>query len=427
MELEIRDDFRAALAAYSQERRQQRRHATLPELAAYHQGTLTHEQREEIAEHVAVCEDCSVQLLFGVIEFDDGGGQRANSEIEVEEAWNRLLPRLKTGNGTKSSSPLSRLLAAGALPIEQALPIGLQVGRALVELHASGFLHRDLRAESVLVEPDGKINLLDLGMVAIAESLEIDSSQARESAAARVYRALSPEQVAGELVSLRSDLFSFGVLLYEMLTGESPFQDSTQFGTFCRILSLDPLPANELNLAVTPALASLIDRLLAKEPQDRPQSAAAVVSELEVLTNGSVPSSVGGEIVESRSVEEQIEGLYDEIIALTREASADDLSCGEEIDRKWAHLLELQQAEAAQFRERFETGLNMPIDAGQQILDRAAVLREEVADLISANRPAAAADVSEPVYAEREYLEDSAAADSAAEEADVASAPAQTY
>jgi len=375
----LRTDFRTAVQALHEERRGQLRvHPTLDDLRAYHGRSLPVSQWESIAEHLADCENCTILLLYGVIGPDHGSSDET-LDAQLEEAWNRI--RLRLENGKPSGRSLAGLLADGPLPVAETLRIALEASRALAGLHARGRVLNDLRAENLTIGPSGEVRVLDLGLAPTPASLEVGYGHPAEDALSDLYRSLSPEQVARTGLDHRSNLFSFGVLLYEMLTGESPFRDSTPLGTASRIVSLDPVPACELNPEVDPRLSALIDRLLAKEPEDRPSSAAPVVRELEALLSQSP---------DAPPIEDQIESLYDEIIALTRESSPRT----DEIEQAYARLQELQLAEARQYRERFEASLNMPIDAGEQILARARALRKELEDLASSD--SAAQDADEP-------------------------------
>jgi len=370
-------------ALYEDRQRHLCSHPTLDELSAYHQRALTSDRLEVIAEHLADCEDCTILLLYGVIGRNGNEDRSEGFDADLEEVWRQLQPQL--GNGSWPGRSLSSLRGEGPLPIEVSLPIILEASLVLAELHAKGRVLTDLRAENVFVSDSGQVHLYDLGLIPIPEA---------DGSVGDMYRSLSPEQVAMETLDQRSNLFSFGVLLYEMLTGESPFRGSTPLGTASRILSLDPLLASELNPAVDPKLSALVDRLLAKDPEDRPPSAAAAAHEIAVIVDGSEPLQLRAEPAESVAIEDQIESLYDRIIVLSREEPKDE-STRNEIERAYARLLELQAAEAKQFRERFEASLDMPIDAGEQILARARALRAKLEGLASSDTAAHEADASQ--------------------------------
>ena len=165
-----------------------------------------------------------------------------------------------------------------------------------------------------------------------------------------------------------------------MLTGTSPFRDSTPLATAGRILSFDPAPVSELVPDIDASLSDLLDRLLAKDPEERPGDAESVAQALERMI-GAPPSQTRAGAPTASEIDAEIEGLYDRIILLSEESAVEPATSDEELDRAFARLVELQAAEAERFRERFEASLEMPIDAGEQILARARKLREELESL----------------------------------------------
>lgn len=387
--------FATALRALQQERfRETPVHCTLQELAAYHRGSLSSERRAEVVEHLTVCENCVILLLYGVISLDDPEQRGDQHDIEAEAAWVRLRPRFR--GAFLRGRPLSALLKDRALSLEEVLSIGLEASQALAEVHATGRVVDDLRAESILISATGPPHVLELSRTTALESFEADSAGPAEAAVVNLCRAISPEQMAGEGLDQRSNLFSLGVLLYEMATGVSPFRDSSPLATASRILALEPPPASELNLGVVPALSRLIERLLAKDPEDRPPSVAAMALELaSILADLSGPNSSSTKF-ETLQPEAQIERLYTEIIALSQEEDREgSRTRSKEIEQAYERLRELQGAAAASFLEQFEASLHMPVDAGDRILADARRLRRELEDLASSDSAAPNADDAE--------------------------------
>jgi serine/threonine protein kinase len=162
---------------------------------------------------------------------------------------------------------LRRRIQAGPPSLPEALAMALEIARGMAEAHDQGVIHRDLKCENVLVTRAGHVKITDFG---IAELLGEDT-RITGGAVIGTLRTMSPEQARGHPVDHRSDLFSFGVLLYEMLSGASPFQADSALLTLHRIMHASPRPVAELVPAVPPALAALVEQLLHKSPSLRPR------------------------------------------------------------------------------------------------------------------------------------------------------------
>jgi len=178
---------------------------------------------------------------------------------------------------------LKDLVSDGPLPIDEALAYGRQVLAGLAEAHGKGILHRDLKPENVMIAPSGHVKILDFGL---AKRLFKGKEEITISIPGKIMgtsRSMSPEQAQGLEVDARSDLFSFGVLLYEMVTGDSPFRDETLVRTLKRVCLVRQKPARAVDPRVPAELSDLIDRLLEKEPEGRPGSARQVADELAAI------------------------------------------------------------------------------------------------------------------------------------------------
>lgn len=178
---------------------------------------------------------------------------------------------------------LHRLLQGGRLDLAQILALAAEIAEGLAEAHAKGIVHRDLKAENIMITRAGHPKILDFG---IAKRLWADHDETlSDDIIVGTSRAMSPEQAQGDEVDHRSDLFSLGTLLYEMLTGESPFLSSSSLQTLTRICSHRQPPVRELRPEIPDELSELVDRLLEKDPSYRPQSTAEVARILESIAD----------------------------------------------------------------------------------------------------------------------------------------------
>jgi serine/threonine-protein kinase len=156
---------------------------------------------------------------------------------------------------------------SGPMAISEVFGIAHQIALGMAAAHDLGVIHRDLKSENILITPADRAKITDFGIA----KLHGEDTFTAEGAVVGTFRAMSPEQALGRAIDHRSDLFSFGILLYEALAGVSPFRAETPFLTVHRLVHDDPRPIAELVPAIPAALASLIHQLLAKEPLLRPR------------------------------------------------------------------------------------------------------------------------------------------------------------
>jgi len=178
------------------------------------------------------------------------------------------------------------LAGAGPLPLKNVLDIAGQIAEGLAEAHVHKIVHRDLKPGNVMVTPQGRVKILDYGLAKVLEIAQssdhletaaqtISDQRSREGKIVGTIGYMSPEQARGQSVDSRSDTFSFGIMLYEMASGKSPFAGSTPMDTLSAIIQKTEVPVRELNPEVPPKLAEVVSRCLEKDPGERATRTAA--------------------------------------------------------------------------------------------------------------------------------------------------------
>lgn len=191
---------------------------------------------------------------------------------------------------------LRKRIADGPLSYRKAIDWGLQIAHGLSAAHEKGIIHRDLKPENIFITKEGRVKILDFGLAKlmhpeVAESKLTQAATLSHQTDTGVVMGtvlyMSPEQVRGEKVDHRSDIFAFGSILYEMLSGKRPFSGDSQIEVMHAILKADPVPLSESNKTTPPALEKTIQRCLEKDPDHRFQSTSDLAFALEALSSSS--------------------------------------------------------------------------------------------------------------------------------------------
>ena len=182
----------------------------------------------------------------------------------------------------------NRLRRERKLPLAEALRVAREVAEGLDVAHRRGLVHRDIKPANLWLEGGrGRVKILDFGL---SRSLEPDADRSQADQIAGTPHYMSPEQASGGPVTPLCDLFSLGCVLYQMTTGQLPFDGPDAIAILTALAVATPEPPDRLNPGLPPAASALITSLLARDPSSRPASARAVVEAIEAIERGPSPA-----------------------------------------------------------------------------------------------------------------------------------------
>jgi Tol biopolymer transport system component len=205
----------------------------------------------------------------------------------VDDVDGRLFLTMELVDG----QPLSELIRPGGLPLDQLLAIATPLADAVSAAHARGITHRDLKPANVMVTPTRQVKVLDFGLAKLLDASLVTDTMATEAPEVITGQGkilgtiayMAPEQAEGKPVDARSDIFSLGVMLYEMATGERPFKGDTSVSTLAAIMRDTPKSVTEVNPAIPKELGRVIRRALSKDPERRQQTGKDLRNELDEI------------------------------------------------------------------------------------------------------------------------------------------------
>ena len=210
---------------------------------------------------------------------------------------------------------LAKRLEKGGLPLEQVLKFGTQIADALDKAHRSGVVHRDLKPGNIMLTPTGA-KLLDFGlakpvaplasMATLTAGVTQSSPVTEQGAIVGTFQYMSPEQIEGKELDGRSDIFSLGAVLYEMLTGQRAFQGKSQLSVASAILEKEPTPISTVKPLTPPALDHAIKKCLTKLPEERWQSASDLAGELKWIGEAGSQAGVPAPVISHRKLRERL-------------------------------------------------------------------------------------------------------------------------
>jgi eukaryotic-like serine/threonine-protein kinase len=200
---------------------------------------------------------------------------------------------------------LRERMRRGPIPLRKAIDYEVQIAHGLAAAHEKGIVHRDLKPENLFLTKDGRVKILDFGLAKLTQPKDdsgTDDTLAQGTEAGMVMGTvgyMSPEQVRGMPAGHRSDIFAFGTILYEMVTGHQTFRKPTSAETMTAILNEDPPSISQVVPSVPPGLQRVVHRCLEKNPEQRFQSASDLAFALEALSDSAITSPTGVQAHES--------------------------------------------------------------------------------------------------------------------------------
>jgi len=250
--------------------------------------------------------DVAIKVLPASVASDPDRLRRFEQEAQAAGGLNHPNITAVHDFGSLNGSPyivtellegetLRSRLGAGPLPPRKAIDYAIQIARGLAAAHEKGIVHRDLKPENLFLTNDGRVKILDFGLAKLkpetGSGTQTDMKTATEPGVVLgTMGYMAPEQVRGKPADRRSDLFAFGTILYEMLSGQRAFRGDTAADTITAILTKEPPDLSQANKDIHPGLDRIVRHCLEKNPEERFESARDVAFDLEALSSVSAPT-----------------------------------------------------------------------------------------------------------------------------------------
>jgi eukaryotic-like serine/threonine-protein kinase len=254
--------------------------------------------------------DVAIKVLPGSFSSDPERLKRFEQEARAAGVLNHPNVTAVYDIGTHEGAPyvvqellegetLRARLSGGALPVRKAIEQAIQIARGLAAAHEKGIVHRDLKPENLFVTRDGRVKILDFGLAKLTQTESATGQQTNLPTATATAGTepgvvlgtlgyMSPEQVKGKPADQRSDIFSFGAILHEMLSGSRAFHRDSAAETMSAILREEPPDLSATNKSIQPGLERIVRHCLEKNPEERFQSARDMAFDLEALSGSGV-------------------------------------------------------------------------------------------------------------------------------------------
>jgi tetratricopeptide (TPR) repeat protein len=201
---------------------------------------------------------------------------------------------------------LRKKIESDPLELEEALRIATQVAEGLQEAHKKGVIHRDIKSANIMVTEKNQANIMDFGLARVTEGTLVT----QEGVTMGTVAYMSPEQARGEKVDHRSDIWSWGVVLYEMLTGKLPFRGEHEHAMVYSILKENPKPINDFRSEIPVSIEQVVDKALEKDPDKRYQNTEELLDDLKSISAGIVPEEIKARLRKAKLLRRKRAILY---------------------------------------------------------------------------------------------------------------------